>query len=120
MNWIDNEKPLPPDVEKDIEKDSSIQLKIKPDDSQKHGVIKYFVVYSYATDVPGEARGNIAKNISRIITNTDGFKFSEPLSSTHPSYRYLITAVGKNNIESDPIEITITVNPGGKWKFYTP
>jgi uncharacterized lipoprotein YddW (UPF0748 family) len=120
MTWIDNEKPLRPDVEKDIKDDSSIQLKIKPDDSQKHSVIKYFVVYKYATHVPGELRGSVAKNISRIITNTDGFKFSEPLSSSHRSYRFLITAVGKNNMESEPIEITIVEQAGGKWKFYTP
>ncbi|MEO7983249.1 MAG: family 10 glycosylhydrolase, partial [Bacteroidota bacterium] len=118
MNWIDNQKPLHPDVEKDIKDDSSIQLKIKPDDSQKHSVIKYFVVYKYATDIPGESRGNIAKNISRIITNTDGFKFSEHLPSEHRSYHYSVTAVGKNNIESDPIEITVLQQPGGKWIFY--
>ncbi len=118
MDWIDKEKPLRPDVEKDIKDDSSIQLKIKPDDSQKHSVIKYFVVYRYATDAPGETRGNIPENISHIITNTDGFKFSEPLPSAHRSYRFLITAVGKNNIESDPVEITIQQQPGGKWKFY--
>ena len=49
-----------------------------------------------------------------------GFKLKEPLSSKHFSYRYVITAVGKNNNESDLSEIAILVQPNGKWNFYTP
>ena len=119
MRWIDNEKPWPPIVEKTITQDSLIQLTVKPD-PRNRVEIKYYVVYQYAADSHSETFGNIPKYISRLVTTPAGFTFKEPLSSDHFSYRYLITAVGKNNNESDLSEIAILVKPGGKWDFYKP
>lgn len=119
MRWIDNEKPWPPIVERTITNDSIIQLTVKPD-PRNNVAIKYYVVYQYAADSHSEAFGNIPKYISRFVTTPAGFILKEPLSSTHFSYRYLITAVGKNNNESDLSEIAILVQPGGKWNFYRP
>ncbi|HWR33912.1 MAG TPA: family 10 glycosylhydrolase [Chitinophagaceae bacterium] len=119
MRWIDNEKPWPPIVERSITNDSIIQLTVKPD-PRNHREIKYYVVYQYAADSHTETFGNIPKFISRIVTEPKGFQLQESLSSEHFSYRYLITAVGKNNNESDLNEIAILVQPGGKWEFYTP
>ena len=119
MRWIDNEKPWPPIVKRSITNDSIIQLIVTPD-PRNRVEIKYYVVYQFAADSHTETFGNIPKYISRIVTTPEGFKFSEPLSSNHFSYRYLITAVGKNNNESDLSEIAILVQPGGKWNFYTP
>ena len=119
MRWIDNEKPWPPIVERAITKDSVIQLIVKPD-PRNNIDIKYYVVYQYATDSHSETFGNVPKYISRFVTMPGGFEFKEVLSSQHFSYRYLITAVGKNNNESDLSEIAILVQPGGKWSFYTP
>ena len=48
------------------------------------------------------------------------YTIKEALSSNHFSYRYVITAVGKNNNESEMSEIAILVQPGGKWGFYNP
>lgn len=119
MRWIEDEKPWPPIVERSIVNDSIIQLSVKPD-PRNHIEIKYYVVYQYAADSHEETFGNIPKFISRIVTEPAGFKFSEPLSSQHFSYRYVITAVGKNNNESEMSEIAIVVQPGGKWNFYKP
>jgi hypothetical protein len=117
MRWIDNEKPWPPIVEKSIKNDSIIQLVVKPD-PRNHREIKYYVVYQFATDSHSEAFGNIPKFISRFVPEPGGFKLTETLSSNHFSYRYLITAVGRNNNESDLSEIAILVQPDGKWEFY--
>jgi uncharacterized lipoprotein YddW (UPF0748 family) len=119
MRWIDNEKPWPPIIQRSINNDSIIQLIVKPD-PRNSVEIKYYVVYQYAADSHAETFGNIPKYISRIVPTPGGFKFTEPLSSKHFSYRYLITAVGRNNNESDLSEIAILVQPGGKWNFYTP
>ena len=119
MRWIDNEKPWPPIVERTITSDSIIQLTVKPD-PRNRVEIKYYVVYQYAADSPSETFGNIPKYISRLVAMPGGFIFKESLSSQHLSYRYLITAVGRNNNESDLSEIAILVQPGGKWNFYTP
>ncbi len=119
MRWIDNEKPWPPIVERTITNDSIIQLTVKPD-PRNHREIKYYVVYQYAADSHTETFGNIPKFISRIVTEPKGFELKETLSSQNFSYRYLITAVGKNNNESDLSEIAILVKPGGKWEFYQP
>jgi len=118
MRWIDNEKPWPPIVERKITNDSIIELTVRPDPRNRVD-IKYYVVYQYAAESNSETFGNIPKYISRIVTTPEGFQIKEALSSSHFSYRYLITAVGKNNNESDLSEIAILVQPGGsKWDFY--
>jgi uncharacterized lipoprotein YddW (UPF0748 family) len=117
MRWIDNEKPWPPIVERSIIGDTAIQLIVKPD-PRNRVEIKYFVVYQFATDSNSEPFGNVPKFISKFVPSPQGFKFTEALSSKHFSYRYLVTAVGRNNNESDLSEIAILVQPDGKWQFY--
>jgi uncharacterized lipoprotein YddW (UPF0748 family) len=119
MRWIDNEKPWPPIVERQIVDDSVIKLIVKPDPRNLVD-IKYYVVYQYAADSHAETFGNIPKYISRIVVEPKGFQLKEVLSSNHFPYRYFITAVGRNNNESDLSEIATLVQPGGKWEFYNP
>ncbi|MBI5371962.1 MAG: family 10 glycosylhydrolase [Sphingobacteriales bacterium] len=119
MRWIDNEKPWPPIVTRSIINDSIIQLDVKPD-PRNRVEIKYYVVYQYAADSHSETFGNIPKYLSRLVAQPEGFQLKEVLSSEHFSYRYVITAVGRNNNESEMSEIAILVQPGGKWNFYTP
>ncbi len=119
MRWIDNEKPWPPIVERKIVDDSMIQLNVRPD-PRNHREIKYYVVYQYATDSNNETFGNQPKYLSRIVVKPEGFQLKEALSSAHFSYRYVITAVSKNNQESELSEIAILVQPDGKWQFYQP
>ncbi len=120
MRWVDNEKPWPPIVERTIVDDSIVQLIVKPD-PRNRVEIKYYVVYQFATDSNSEPFGNVPKYISKFVPAPGGFKLSEPLSSKHFSYRYLVTAVGRNNNESDLSEIAVLVQPSdGKWQFYTP
>ena len=116
MRWIDNEKPWPPIVERTIT-DSTIQLSVKPD-PRNNIDIKYYVVYQYSMESHSETFGNVPKYVSRIVVSPAGFQLTDTLSSQHFSYRYVITAVGKNNNESDLSEIAIVVQPDGKWSFY--
>ncbi len=117
MRWIDNEKPWPPIVEKTITQDSVIKLTVKPDPRNTVD-IKYYVVYQCATESHDSTFGNLPKYISQIVAEPSGFELKETLSSSHFSYRYVITAVGKNNNESELSEIAILVQPDGKWNFY--
>jgi uncharacterized lipoprotein YddW (UPF0748 family) len=119
MGWIDNEKPWPPIVERNIVRDSVIHLSVHPD-PRNNKEIKYYVIYKYAVDAHTELFGNIPKYISKFMMAPEGFEYSDTLSSNQFSYRYLVTAVSKNNNESDLSEIAILVQPGGKWSFYTP
>ena len=119
MRWLDNEKPWPPLVERKVMKDSVIQLSVKPD-PRNHKEIKYFVVYKYAVESHTDLFGNVPRYLSRYITTPEGFEFSDTLSSSQFSYRYLVTAVGKNNNESDLSEVAILVQPDGRWQFYKP
>lgn len=119
MRWIDNEKPWPPIVERKIVDDSLIQLTVRPDPRNRIE-IKYYVVYQYAADSHTEPFGNAPKFISQFVAIPEGFQLKEPLYSDLFSYRYVITAVGKNNNESDLSEIAILVQPDGKWQFYEP
>lgn len=117
MRWVDNEKPWPPIVDRTITNDSVLQLTVQPD-PRNNVDIKYYVVYQFATDSHTETFGNVPRYISRFVTTPEGFELKETLSSAYFSYRYLITAVGKNNNESDLSEIAILVQPNGKWNFY--
>lgn len=117
MRWVDNEKPWPPIVERSIVNDSMIQLVVKPD-PRNRVEIKYFVVYKFATDSNSEPFGNAPKFISQFVPTPQGFKLTEALSTKHFSYRYVVTAVGRNNNESDLSEIAILVQPDGNWQFY--
>ena len=119
MRWIDNEKPWPPIVEKQITQDSVIKFSVKPDPRNLVD-IKYYVIYQYATESHSETFGNIPKYLSKFVMSPEGFQFDDVLSSQHFSYRYVITAVGRNNNESDLSEIAILVQPNGKWAFYNP
>jgi uncharacterized lipoprotein YddW (UPF0748 family) len=119
MQWIDMEKPLPPFVEKKITHDSMLILNVKPDPENKVPV-KYYVVYQYPVDSKSVAFGNSPKYLSKIMVKPEGFVLKETLPSMYSSYRYSITAVGKNNNESDISEVAILVQPDGKWNFYTP
>jgi uncharacterized lipoprotein YddW (UPF0748 family) len=119
MRWIDNEKPWAPIVDRTITNDSMLRLTVRPD-PRNLIPIKYYVVYKYAPETHGETFGNQPKYISRFMMSPDGFTLDEILSSQHYSYRYVVTAVGRNNNESDLSEIAILVQPDGKWQFYTP
>ena len=117
MRWIDNEKPWPPIVERNIINDSIIDLKVKPD-PRNLVPIKYYVVYQYAADSHDATFGNVPRFLSKIVVEPKGFELKETLSSDHFSYRYVITAVRRNNNESDLSEIAILVQPGGtKWSL---
>jgi len=118
MRWIDNEKPWPPIVEKTIN-GSEIQFKVVPD-PRNRVPIKYYVVYKYAVESHTELFGNVPKYVSKFYTTPEGFNLTDSLSSKQFSYRYVVTAVGKNNNESDLSEIAILIQPDGKWQFYNP
>ncbi len=116
MRWIDNEKPWAPLVEKTI-KDSSVTFSVKPDPRNLVD-IKYYVIYKYNAESNDKTFGALPQYIYKFVVKPEGFTLTEPLSRQNYSYRYVITAVGKNNNESDLSEITILVQPDGKWQFY--
>jgi uncharacterized lipoprotein YddW (UPF0748 family) len=119
MRWIDNEKPWAPIVDKKILKDSIVRLTARPDPRNLKD-IKYYIVYKYALESNTALFGNSPKYISRFYVSPDGFQSLDTLSSGQFSYRFLVTAVGKNNNESDMSEIAILIKPNGKWQFYKP
>ena len=119
MRWIDNEKPWAPIVERSVTNDSIINLTVRPD-PRNLIPIKYYVIYKYAPESNSEPFGNLPRYISKFMMEPAGFTMNDILSSQHFSYRYLVTAVGKNNNESDLSEIAILVQPDGKWQFYNP
>jgi len=116
MRWIDNEKPWPPIVERSIINDSVIQLKVRPD-PRNRVEIKYYALYRYAAEANTDRFGNQPEFLSKIVVQPRGFTYTDTLYSVQPSYRYVVTTVGRNNNESDLSEIAIAENINGKWKF---
>ncbi len=119
MRWIDNEKPWAPIVDRTLTNDSMIRLTVKPD-PRNLVPIKYYVVYKYAPESNTVPFGNQPQYLSRLVMQPEGFVLDDVLSSQHYSYRFLVTAVGANNNESELSEIAILVQPDGKWQFYNP
>jgi hypothetical protein len=118
MKWISSEKPAMPLVDKTIIQDSTMDLKIKPD--PKNNVpVRFYIVYQFIANRQSHASFDVLPEyISRFITTPEGFRMNESLSSKNTSYHYLITAVGKNNVESAPVEINLHKVKGDKWAYY--
>ena len=76
MRWIDNEKPWPPIVGKEIVGDSVLKLSVRPD-PRNDREIKYYVIYKYALESHTELFGNVPKYISQFIMQPAGFEYSD-------------------------------------------
>lgn len=111
MHWIDSEKPLAPVITQKISAGSFLELDVKPD-PRNTVPVKYYVLYKYPADSIGLPYINQAQYISQIITRPEGFQLKEPLTPGNPAYRYSITAVSRNNIESAPADISSTGQKG--------
>jgi uncharacterized lipoprotein YddW (UPF0748 family) len=118
MKWISDEKPRMPLIEKTIIADSIMDVRIKAD--PKNNVpVRYYVVYQYIANPSSNIYFDTKPEfISRFMTTPEGFHMNESLSEKNTSYHYLITAVGKNNIESAPVEINLHRLKNGAWAYY--
>ncbi len=117
MKWISDEKPGKPLVDKTIIQDSIMDLKISFN-SKSNVPLRHYIVYQYIANSKSNLYFDVQPEfISRFITTSE-FKMNESLSSNNTSYHYLITAVGKNNVESEPVEINLHKIKGGKWGYY--
>lgn len=118
MKWISEEKPKMPVIEKSFVQDSIMELKIKP--GLKNDVaIRYYVVYQFIAQPSSSIYFDTKPEyISRFVTTPEGFTMNESLSSNNSSYHYLITAVGKNNVESIAAEINLHLLKNKKWAYY--
>lgn len=118
MSWVDREKPWAPMLEKTIVNDSILQVTGK-EDPRNNLPIKYYVIYKTAVSSHAERFGTHSPvHIYKIIVSPDEFSFQDTLSSKNYSYRYLVTAVGRNNNESEVSEMIILEQSERKWRFY--
>ena len=103
MSWISNEKPLTPQVVKATRADGLPEFAIKKNGANKVPV-KYYVVYKVPASM-SFSLSSAAPFVSAMIVKPEGFQYKEPNTTAGLDYKYYVTAVSKNNIESEPVTV---------------
>ena len=104
MDWISKEKPAAPVVAKAQRKEGVPEFAIKGTNATKNPV-KYYVVYK----VPSSVQFDLSQGssyVSTMVVKPEGFQYKEPNATAGLDYKYYVTAVSKNNVESDPVIVS--------------
>ncbi len=108
MDWISKEKPAAPVLSRVTKKGDEISFSIKPLSAGKVPV-KYFVIYRFPAGRSIATLINQPSSIFSIVVKPSGFEQALQQREGEKAYQYYITAVGTNNIESEPVPITTVV-----------
>ena len=108
MPWISNQKPAAPELDRLTKKGEEISFRVKLAKSNKTPV-KYFVIYRLSAGQPLRDVLKQPSSIYSIKVQPEGFEDKLPLLVDGVRYQYYIVAVGKNNIESDPVPVTLLI-----------
>ena len=108
MEWISSDKPAAPVVERFNRKGESIVFKIRS--SEKNSVsVKYYVLYRFPA---GRSIGTLIdqpSSIYSLVVKPGGFEQTVPQRENGMTYQYYVSAVGINNMESEPVPVTTVV-----------
>jgi hypothetical protein len=108
MEWISSDKPAAPVVERVNRKGESIVFKIRS--PEKNSVsIKYYVLYRFPA---GRSIGTLIEQpsfIYSLVVKPVGFEQMVPQRENGVTYQYYVSAVGINNMESEPVPVTTVV-----------
>jgi hypothetical protein len=108
MPWISNQKPAPPALDRLHKKGEEISFRAQVAKSNKTPV-KYFVLYRVPAGQPVRDLLNQPSSIYAIKVQPEGFEDKLPLTVDGVRYQYYIAAMGKNNIESELVPVTLLV-----------
>ncbi len=108
MDWISKEKPAAPVLNRVIKKGEEISFSVKSLSTGKVPV-KYFVIYRFPAGRSIATLINQPSTIFSIVVKPSGFDQGLPQREDGKAYQYYITAVGTNNVESEPVPITTVV-----------
>ncbi len=108
MDWISKEKPAAPVLSRVTKKGDEISFSVKPISTGKVPV-KYFVIYRFPAGRSIAPLINQPSSIFSIVVKPSGFEQALQQREGEKAYQYYITAVGTNNIESEPVPITTVV-----------
>ena len=108
MDWISKEKLAAPVLSRVTKKGDEISFSVKPLSTGKVPV-KYFVIYRFPAGRSIAPLINQPSSIFSIVVKPSGFDQALQQREEGKAYQYYITAVGTNNIESEPVPITTVV-----------
>jgi uncharacterized lipoprotein YddW (UPF0748 family) len=108
MDWISKEKPAAPVLGRVVKKGEEISFSLKPLPAGKVPV-KYFVIYRFPAGRSISTLINQPSSIFSIVVKPNGFDQVLQQREEGKAYQYYITAVGTNNVESEPVPITTVV-----------
>lgn len=108
MPWISSQKPAAPELDRLTKKGEEISFRARVAKNNKTAV-KYFVIYRLPAGQSVRDLFNQPSSIFAVKVQPEGFEDKLSLYVDGVRYQYYITAVGKNNMESDPVPVTLLV-----------
>lgn len=108
MPWLGQRSPAAPAVTMVSKKGSLLYCKVQPAKNSPVAV-KYYVIYRFPAGRPIGELINNGSSIYSILVKPAGFEEQLPMADGNLSFQYYVTAVGKNNIESEPVPVTALV-----------
>jgi uncharacterized lipoprotein YddW (UPF0748 family) len=108
MPWISHQKPAAPELDRLSKKGDEINFRVRVTKSNKTPV-KYFVIYRLPAGQSVRDLLNQPSSIYAIKVQPEGFEDKLSLTVDGVRYQYYIAAMGKNNIESELVPVTLLV-----------
>ena len=108
MPWLNSQKPAAPELDRLQKKGDEIIFRVRPA-KQNKAPIKYYVIYRLPAGQAVRDLFNRGSSIHSIKVQPEGFEEKLSLLSDGVRYQYYVSAIGKNNIESEFVPITLLV-----------
>jgi len=108
MTWISNQAPLSPQVTLREQKGDTLRIAVLPSKGDRV-LLKYFVIYRFPASRSLGTMINDGAYIDTIVVKPGGFEQSLITRSDTQRFQFYVSAVGKNNIESELVPVTALV-----------
>ena len=108
MSWIPGQAPSAPQVTIIKASQEQLQFAVKPPPSTSP-TIKYYVIYRFPAGRSIAALVNNAEYVHSIVVKPAGFEQAVSLRDETNNFQFYISAVGKNNRESELVPLTALV-----------
>ncbi len=108
MSWMAGEAPLPPTVSVVSRQSNVLRFSVRPAATNR-SAIKYFVLYRFPAGRPIASLVNSGEYINGIIVKPQGFEQEILLKEGADRFQFYVSAVGKNNKESELVPVTALV-----------
>jgi uncharacterized lipoprotein YddW (UPF0748 family) len=108
MPWMVGKAPMAPSVSIVSRKAETIRFTVQPS-KENRTAIKYYVLYRFPAGRSLASLSNSSEFIHAIVVKPQGFDQEVSLREGAEQFQFYVSSVGKNNLESDLVPITMLV-----------